>query len=146
MAHVFITGGAGFIGSNLAHALVARGDHVRVLDDFSTGREENLRGIEGRVDLRRASITDGAALAIGAAMHAAEPEPRRDGSVIRIGRGADAIRFRTAGLTSLLRAGDDLVVVPPGHELTLRDFRPELFQDDASSPPSQDPPSAAAAP
>lgn len=43
--------------------------------------------------------------------------------------------------------GDDFVVVPPGHELTLRDFRPELFQDDASSsPPSQDPPSAAAAP
>jgi hypothetical protein len=42
--------------------------------------------------------------------------------------------------------GDDFVVVPPGHELTLRDFRPELFQDDASSPPSQDPPSAAEAP
>jgi len=63
MAQFLITGGAGFIGSNLAHALVVRGDAVRILDDFSTGREENLRGIEAKVDVRRASITDAAALA-----------------------------------------------------------------------------------
>jgi UDP-glucose 4-epimerase len=40
----FVTGGAGFIGSNLVDALVARGDAVEVLDDLSTGRRENLDG------------------------------------------------------------------------------------------------------
>ncbi len=42
MAGFLITGGAGFIGSHLADALLAAGHHVRVLDDFSTGRRENL--------------------------------------------------------------------------------------------------------
>jgi UDP-glucose 4-epimerase len=37
-----VTGGAGFIGSHLCEALVARGDNVRVLDDLSTGKRENL--------------------------------------------------------------------------------------------------------
>lgn len=42
MGLYLITGGAGFIGSHLADALIARGDQVRVLDDLSTGRLENL--------------------------------------------------------------------------------------------------------
>lgn len=42
MARFCVTGGGGFIGSNLAEALLRRGDDVRVLDDFSTGRRENL--------------------------------------------------------------------------------------------------------
>ncbi|MEM1452016.1 MAG: SDR family oxidoreductase [Planctomycetota bacterium] len=46
MALHLITGGAGFIGSHLAEALVARGDRVRVLDDLSSGREENLASVE----------------------------------------------------------------------------------------------------
>lgn len=46
---VLVTGGAGFIGSHLCEALVARGDHVSVLDDLSTGRFEN---IEHLPDLR----------------------------------------------------------------------------------------------
>ena len=37
-----VTGGAGFIGSNLVDALLARGDEVTVLDDISTGKRENL--------------------------------------------------------------------------------------------------------
>ena len=37
-----VTGGAGFIGSHVAEALVARGDDVHVLDDLSTGRRENV--------------------------------------------------------------------------------------------------------
>src|SRR5881628_1380148 len=41
-----VTGGAGFIGSNLAEALVGRGDDVRVLDNFSTGNRENLEGLD----------------------------------------------------------------------------------------------------
>jgi UDP-glucose 4-epimerase len=46
-----ITGGAGFIGSNLARALLARGDEVRVLDNFSTGRRGNVVEIERDIDI-----------------------------------------------------------------------------------------------
>ncbi|MCS6854615.1 MAG: NAD-dependent epimerase/dehydratase family protein [Elioraea sp.] len=42
MALILVTGGAGFIGSHVCEALLARGDRVRVLDDLSTGRRENL--------------------------------------------------------------------------------------------------------
>jgi len=42
-----VTGGAGFIGSNVAEGLVRRGDRVRVFDNFSTGRRENLAGLDG---------------------------------------------------------------------------------------------------
>ncbi|MBV8912223.1 MAG: NAD-dependent epimerase/dehydratase family protein [Acetobacteraceae bacterium] len=50
-----ITGGAGFIGSHLADALLAAGHHVRVLDDFSTGRPENL---DSRCEVMRGDICD----------------------------------------------------------------------------------------
>src|SRR5262249_48258074 len=41
--NVLITGGAGFIGSHLAERLLARGDEVRVIDDLSTGSQENIQ-------------------------------------------------------------------------------------------------------
>lgn len=47
MTKYLITGGAGFIGSHLADALVARGDQVMILDDLSTGRHDNLRQHSG---------------------------------------------------------------------------------------------------
>ena len=57
-----VTGGAGFIGSNIIDELVRRGQQVVALDDLSSGKEENLSGVAGRIDLRIASITDLAAL------------------------------------------------------------------------------------
>jgi len=51
MKTYLVTGGAGFIGSNLVHELLARGHHVRVLDNFSTGRRSNLSDVEGQIDL-----------------------------------------------------------------------------------------------
>ncbi len=63
MSRYLITGGAGFIGANLAHALVARGESVRILDDFSTGRHQNLQGIEDRIEILRGDIRDPAVVA-----------------------------------------------------------------------------------
>ncbi len=55
---VLITGGAGFIGSNLAGELVSQGESVRVIDDLSTGRRVNLEGLLGDVDFVEGSILD----------------------------------------------------------------------------------------
>jgi nucleoside-diphosphate-sugar epimerase len=63
MPRYLITGGAGFIGSNIAHALVARGQSVRILDDFSTGRSRNLEGIADRVEIVRGDLRDPDAVA-----------------------------------------------------------------------------------
>jgi UDP-glucose 4-epimerase len=65
MAHYLVTGGAGFIGSNLSHALVDRGDTVRILDNFATGRPENLAELvdHKRVELLRGDLTDAATVA-----------------------------------------------------------------------------------
>ncbi len=57
-ARYLVTGGAGFIGSNLVEAILAGGAHVRVIDDFSSGRRENLEEFEGRFDLIEGCITD----------------------------------------------------------------------------------------
>ena len=58
MAHFLVTGGAGFIGSNLVRALLARGDGVRVVDDLSTGRTRNLDDVLGDIEFVEGSITE----------------------------------------------------------------------------------------
>jgi nucleoside-diphosphate-sugar epimerase len=60
---VLVTGGAGFIGSNLVRSLLEDGKTVRVLDDLSTGRVENLAGVLGDVELIEADVRDPAAVA-----------------------------------------------------------------------------------
>jgi UDP-glucose 4-epimerase len=53
-----VTGGAGFIGSHIVDALLARGLGVRVVDDLSTGRVANLAGVRDRIEWIEASLTD----------------------------------------------------------------------------------------
>jgi nucleoside-diphosphate-sugar epimerase len=58
-----VTGGAGFIGSNMVDELVRRGHSVVVLDDLSAGKEANLAAVRDKIDFQLGSITDPAAVA-----------------------------------------------------------------------------------
>ena len=62
---ILVTGGAGFIGSNIVEALVRRGETVVVLDNFSTGKRENLEGLRDRLTVVEGSITDLAGVSAG---------------------------------------------------------------------------------
>ena len=56
MAVFVVTGGAGFIGSHIVEALSRRGEQVVVLDNFSTGKRENLAGFESGIDVREVDL------------------------------------------------------------------------------------------
>jgi nucleoside-diphosphate-sugar epimerase len=58
MATYLVTGGAGFIGSNIVDELLRRGQRVRMLDNFSTGHEENVADFESRADIIRGDVRD----------------------------------------------------------------------------------------
>lgn len=58
MAKFLITGGAGFIGSNIAHRLVKDKHQVRILDNFSTSKKENLAGIWDKIEVIKGDIRD----------------------------------------------------------------------------------------
>jgi nucleoside-diphosphate-sugar epimerase len=62
MTTYLITGIAGFIGSSLARALLARGDKIRGLDNYLTGKPANLAGLYNRIDLQEADLRDAAAV------------------------------------------------------------------------------------
>ena len=58
MRRILVTGGAGFIGSHISEALVAKGYEVTVLDDFSSGKKENLSSIIDKINLIEGSVTE----------------------------------------------------------------------------------------
>jgi len=62
MSTYVVTGGAGFIGSHIAEELVRRGQKVRILDNFFSGKEENIAPFRASVELIRHDIADGAGL------------------------------------------------------------------------------------
>jgi UDP-glucose 4-epimerase len=84
---VLVTGGAGFIGSNLVRELVALGHHVVAFDDLSTGSARNLEDVDGRLDLVIGDVRDASA-------------------VRRAARGASAV-FHLAALGSVERSIGD---------------------------------------
>ena len=55
---VVVTGGAGFVGSNIVRRLLKEGAHVTVLDDFYTGSEQNLPSDDPKLEIVRGSVTD----------------------------------------------------------------------------------------
>lgn len=87
MALYVVTGGAGFIGSHLVDALVARGESVRVFDDFSTGKRENIQPFADRIEV-------------------VEGDLRRLDDVRRAVEGADYV-LHQAALRSVPRSVDD---------------------------------------
>src|SRR5450755_2585838 len=58
MSTYLVTGGAGFIGSSIAEALLAKGESVRILDDFSSGRRQNLETLKGKLEVVEGTILD----------------------------------------------------------------------------------------
>ncbi len=58
MAKILVTGGAGFIGSHIVEQALRRGDAVRVLDNFSTGRRENLDRLQGDLEVLEGDLRD----------------------------------------------------------------------------------------
>jgi nucleoside-diphosphate-sugar epimerase len=58
MSKYIVTGGAGFIGSNIVENLVRNGEYVRVLDNFTTGKLQNLEGLDGRIEFIKGDIRD----------------------------------------------------------------------------------------
>jgi nucleoside-diphosphate-sugar epimerase len=84
---VLVTGGAGFIGSNLAEELIRQGARVSIIDDLTTGFRENLEEIEGDFDFIEGDIND-------------------DNSLSRAIEGAEVV-FHEAALPSVPRSVED---------------------------------------
>ncbi len=62
MTASLVTGGAGFIGSHIVRTLLARGDRVRILDNFSTGKWENLTGVKDDIEIIQGDLRDQSAV------------------------------------------------------------------------------------
>lgn len=104
---VLVTGGAGLIGSHVCEHLGGRGDEVVVLDDLSTGRRENLKELENKVDLRiiEGSVLD--ACAVESAMEGCEAVVHLAAAVgvsMVLDEPVRSLETNTAGTERVLRA------------------------------------------
>jgi UDP-N-acetylglucosamine/UDP-N-acetyl-alpha-D-glucosaminouronate 4-epimerase len=105
---ILVTGGAGFIGSHLVDALVKKGHRVRVLDNFFSGKRENLKAVRGDVEILRGDCSNPAAARratqkIDAVLHeGAVPSVARSVKDPALSHTANA----TATLTMLIAARD----------------------------------------
>ncbi len=105
---VLVTGGAGFIGSHLAEALVGRGHHVRILDDLSSGNLDNLAAVGNQVELIEGDIRDPAVCRLACAGVSVVFHQAARGSVPRsIEDPATAISVNVGGTANLLTAARD---------------------------------------
>lgn len=145
MPSYVVTGGAGFIGSHLMEALVARGQPVRVVDDFSTGRRENLAHLAGvevvEGDLADADVAGRAVAGAEIVLHqAAIPSvPRSVRDPIASNRAnVDAtlrllVAARDAGVRRVVLAGSssvfgDTPTLPKREDMPTRPLSPYALQ------------------
>ncbi|MGC4001099.1 MAG: NAD-dependent epimerase/dehydratase family protein [Anaeromyxobacter sp.] len=91
MKTALVTGGAGFIGHHLAHALLERGYRTRVLDDLSRGSHARLRDIADRIEFIEGSILDEAKLDRAVKIRRRRLPPRRLGLGAPVRRNAHRI-------------------------------------------------------
>lgn len=101
---ILVTGGAGFIGSHLAEALLARGERVQILDDFSTGRRENVPAGAELVDASDADTVFHLAAATSVAYSIDHPREVYENNValtVRLLAGPSVRRFIFAGSTAV---------------------------------------------
>ena len=142
-----VTGGAGFIGSHIVHTLLEQGASVRVLDNFSTGKRENLEELRQRFDqnrfevlegdIRDASIVEEAVRGVQVIFHEAafvsvpqsmqEPQTCFDVNITGTSRLLDAARaagVRRAVLASSAAVYGDSDALPLAEETPLRPMSP----------------------
>jgi UDP-glucose 4-epimerase len=108
-ARIFMTGGAGFIGSHFVRDLVAAGASVTVFDNFSSGLEENLEGIDGEVHVTRGDILDFDVLRAAMDGHDAVSHQAAQLEITRsIGTPIVDLTTNTIGTLNVLRAVNEL--------------------------------------
>ena len=131
-----VTGGAGFIGSHLTEALLAMGHEVVILDDLSTGRQENLTAVQGhpRLEMVPGSVTDEAivrklVLGVDVVYHLAAAV----GVQLILDRPVETIETNIVGTEMVLRAACETrprVVIASTSEVYGKNDRVPLSEDD----------------
>lgn len=110
-AKIFMTGGAGFVGSHLVRDLVSAGARVTVYDNFSSGLDENLEGVDGDVSVVRGDILDYDALHEAMRGHDAVSHMAAQLEITRsIGDPVYDLTTNTIGTLNVLKAITDLEI------------------------------------